>query len=226
MSETPRLIEVYDRLTSMHAHRGWHWVETTDPFEIIVGSILVQNTAWTNVEKALDSLGSAHVLTVAAMRALSGEALEELVRPSGQYRQKAKKLAAFLELEERYGGLAELLSMSTQELRTALLATWGIGPETADVIVLYAAKQPSFVIDAYTLRLFGRLGIGPDPEATYDTWREFFQDSLQTDVGLWGRYHSLIVMHCKYLCQKRRPRCGQCELAPRCPAAEADDPDG
>ena len=112
------------------------------------------------------------------------------------------------------------MSLPHEELRSTLLQTWGIGPETADVIVLYAAHQPSFVIDAYTRRMFGRLGIGPAQFEGYETWRAFFQTSLPVDVARWAQYHALIVMHCKYFCTKRRPRCGDCELAPRCPASE------
>ena len=155
------LQEVYARLTSMHAYRGWHWAATSDPFEVIVGAILVQSTAWANVEKALTNLRAASALTIDSMRALSPVKLEELVRPSGQYRQKAKKLQAFLNLESSSGGLSALLSLASEDLRSTLLRTWGIGPETADVIVLYAAHQPSFVVDAYTRRLSGRLGLGP-----------------------------------------------------------------
>jgi endonuclease III related protein len=220
------LIAVHDSLMAMHAYRGWHWSAPTDPFEIIVGAILVQNTAWANVERALDNLRRADVLSVEAMRELPEGSLRELIRPSGQYRQKERKIEAFLELERECGGLSELLAMPAEDLRANLLGTWGIGPETADVIVLYAAHKPSFVIDAYTRRLFGRLGIGPEAAADYETWQAFFEEELPMDVALWGRYHSLIVMHCRYLCIKRSPRCGECELAPRCPASEAGPSDG
>jgi endonuclease-3 related protein len=213
------LMEVYRTLDAMHAARGWHWWPDADPFEVIVGAILVQNTAWTNVERALDRLRAANALDPGAMAGLSEEALEELVRPSGQYRQKTKKLRAFLALAERHDGLVALLSLPVVDLRTALLGTWGIGEETADAIVVYAARKPAFVIDAYTQRIFGRLGIGPVSSTSYTDWQRDFVAVLLEDRDLWARYHALIVMHAKHLCRKLRPLCGDCLLAPRCPAA-------
>ena len=203
----------------MHAERGWHWSESTDAFEVIVGAILVQNTSWTNVERALDNLNRADVLSASAMDALSNEELETLIRPSGQYRQKAKKLEAFLSAARERGGVSAMLALPPPTLRKALLETWGIGPETADVIVLYGAKAPMFVIDAYTRRLFGRLDAGPDSALPYASWQAFFEERLPTNVDLWGRYHSLIVMHCKFLCTRSRPKCSSCELAPSCPGS-------
>jgi endonuclease-3 related protein len=213
------LLDVYAVLDTMHAWRGWHWWPDGEPFEVSVGAILVQNTSWTNVERALEQLRSADVLRPARMAALSQPVLEELVRPSGQYRQKARKLREFLALIARHGSLDGLLARPAEELRAALLATWGIGPETADAIVLYAACQPSFVIDAYTQRLFNRLSIGPVTTSAYRAWQRFFVDALPEDRDLWARYHALIVMHNKHLCLKNRPRCGECLLALRCPAA-------
>ena len=225
--EIPRaLAGVYRELEAMHAWRGWHWWPDADPFEVIVGCILVQNTAWTNVERALQRLRAANVLSPEAMDALSDEDLEELVRPSGQYRQKARKLRAFLALSRVHGGLEALLGAPAAELRAMLLGTFGIGPETADAIICYAAHQPAFVIDAYTMRIFGRLGIGPVGSSDYATWQRFFVDGLREAAGddpreLFARYHALIVLHAKHLCRKRSPRCGECSLAEWCPAAEA-----
>ncbi len=210
------MLEIYRKLDGMHAWRGWHWWPDGEPFEVIVGAILVQNTSWTNVERALEKLRQAGALTVDAMASLSEEALEELVRPSGQYRTKAKKLRAFLALVDEYGGLEKLLALDAPVLRARLLATWGIGPETADAIVLYAAKQPAFVIDAYTQRLMSRLGLGPASTTDYATWQRFFTERLEPDRDLWARYHALIVLHCKHLCRKRAPKCGECTLAARC----------
>jgi len=215
------LLDVYAALDTMHAWRGWHWWPDGEPFEVSVGAILVQNTSWTNVERALDRLRAAAVLHPGPMSKLTQPALEELVRPSGQYRQKARKLREFLALIDRHGSLERLLARPPEELRAALLATWGIGPETADAIVLYAARQPSFVIDAYTQRLFGRLAIGPVDTSGYHAWQRFFVDTLPEDRDLWARLHALIVMHNKHLCLKNRPRCGDCLLAPRCPASVA-----
>jgi len=209
------LLDIYEVLDELHTWRGWHWWPDADPFEVIVGAILVQNTSWTNVERALDRLRAANLLDPAAMSALPQEALEEVVRPSGQYRQKAKKLRAFLALVEAHGSLDDLLALDPPVLRQELLATWGIGPETADAIIAYAQRKPAFVIDAYTIRLFERLGLGPGGRS-YDTWQRYFVSHLPEDRELWARYHALIVLHNKHLCLKTRPRCGECALRPRC----------
>lgn len=217
-----KLIDVYRALEAMHAWRGWHWWPDADPFEVAVGSILVQNTMWTNVERAIERLKSAGALTPEAMGALSQEALEELVRPSGQYRQKALKLRAFLALAARHGGFDALMGLDPVELRAALLGCWGIGPETADAIVVYAARNPALVIDAYTMRLFGRLDLGPVASRDYHEWQRWMLDALEgaAPPGEWrdllARYHALIVMHCKHLCLKNRPKCGDCALLDRC----------
>lgn len=215
------LLAVNDSLESMHAWRGWHWWPDADPFEVCVGAILVQNTQWTNVERALERLRAADALSPAAMAALPLPALEQLVRPSGQYRQKARKLQAFLALVEGHGGLERLLALPAAALREALLGTWGIGRETADCILLYAAGYPRFIVDAYLIRLYTRLGLGPVGSVRYDAWQRFFESELPVDRELWARYRALIVLHCKHLCLKRRPRCGECFLAPQCSAAEA-----
>jgi endonuclease-3 related protein len=218
------LQEIYRDLDAMHRARGWHWWPDADPFEVIVGSILVQNTMWTNVERALLLLREADVLRPDAMAALSSERLEELVRPSGQFRQKAKKLRAFLELVERHGSLETLLALPQEELRRELLATWGIGRETADCILLYAAKYPAFIIDAYLIRMFRRLGMGPVESGDYDTWQKWILGELPFDErDEWAVFRAEIVLHCKYLCTKNRPKCGQCLLRERCPGAETFD---
>lgn len=217
-----RLLAILDALEGMHAPRGWHWQPGTSPFEIAVGAILVQNTSWTNVEGALALLRARGALQPQRMAELRLDELETLVRPSGQYRQKARKLQSFLALTQRHGGLEALLALPAETLRAELLATWGIGPETADVIVLYAAKQPAFVIDAYTARVFGRLGLGPD-RGDYDAWQRWFTGALDPAspgaAERFGAYHALIVLHAKHLCRKRARACGHCTLAPQCPAA-------
>jgi endonuclease-3 related protein len=216
-----QLLEIYEALDRMHAWRGWHWWPDADPFEVVVGCILVQNTAWANVERALANLRAVRALEPAAMAALTPEDLEALVRPSGQYRQKARKLNAFLALMNQRGGLEALLDEEPGRLRPRLLATWGIGEETADCIVVYAARRPAFAIDAYTRRLFGRLGLGPPPPAPYRQWQDWFTSALSDGSDaerreLWARYHALIVLHGKHLCRKTRPRCGECALADGC----------
>lgn len=214
-SEGAELLAVFEELRRMHEWRGWHWWPGADPFEVVVGCILVQNTMWTNVERALERLRAADALNPLAMAALSPAALEELVRPSGQYRQKAIKLRRFLGLVGEAGSFEALLALPGPELRARLRDTWGIGDETADAIVLYAAHQPAFVIDAYTQRVFGRLGLGPGT-TRYGEWQRYFVERLREDRDLWARYHALIVLHAKHLCLKRAPRCAECALADRC----------
>jgi endonuclease-3 related protein len=220
MTVHARLMELYRDLDAMHAWRGWHWWPDADPFEVIVGCILVQNTSWTNVERALERLRAAGALDFEAMAALEEDTLRELVRPSGQYVTKARKLREFIALARSHGGLETLLALDPVILRSELLATWGIGPESADAIVLYAARQPAFVIDAYTQRVHARLGLGPHHTTDYPTWQRFFTGNLPEDRDLWARYHALVVLHCKHLCLKTRPRCGQCSLADRCSVPE------
>ncbi len=215
------LIAVFETLDTMHAWRGWHWWPDADPFEVAAGAILVQNTAWANVERALERLRAADALTAEAMSRLSDGELEGLIRSSGQYRQKTKKLRAFLALIAGAGSLEAVLRLPPPELRRLLLATWGIGEETADAIVLYSARKPAFVIDAYTRRIFGRLRAGPHPAASYAEWQQFFVGALPIDRDLWARFHAVVVMHAKHLCRKRGPRCGECLLRDRCGGVDA-----
>jgi endonuclease-3 related protein len=211
-------------MEEMHGQRTWHWWPDADPFEVIVGAILVQNTAWSNVERALDLLRAADALHPDAMAALSPEALEALVRPSGQYRQKAKKLRAFLALIEAHGGLDRLFALPQPELRATLLATWGIGPETADCIVLYAARLPTFIVDAYLIRLGTRLGIGPIQTTSYAAWQAYFESNLRPiDRDMWARFRAEIVLHCKFLCRLRAPKCLECTLLPHCPGSPLNE---
>lgn len=219
MTTSERLMAVFRDLDAMHGWRRWHWDPDSDPFEIAIGAILVQNTQWTNAEAAIDRLKAAGVLTPERLSAIEVDAVADLIRPSGQFRQKAKKLRAFLDLIDARGSFPALLALPADDLRARLLATWGIGEETADAIVVYAAHQPAFVIDAYTRRLFGRLGIGPVESTSYATWQRFFTSTLPVDGELWGRFHSLIVQHCKYLCRKSAPACGECALSAACPAS-------
>ncbi len=218
--------DIYEMLDTMHGRRGWHWWPDGDPFEVIVGCILVQNTMWTNVERALARLREADALTPAAMSALKPDELEILVQPSGQFRQKARKLRAFLALVDARGGLEPLLVIPPPELRVALLATWGIGEETADAIVLYASRQATVVIDAYAQRFFSRLGLGPTHTTKYGEWQRWFAATFpksphegESPRDYYARFHALTTMHCKHLCLKTRPRCGDCAFHPVCPGS-------
>lgn len=156
-----------------------HWWPAETPFEVIVGAYLTQNTAWTNVELALSNLRKAHVLNIEGIRKLSLGRLERLIRPSGYFRQKAARLKTFVAfLDEKYGGsLDQLFAQPTDPLREALLGLNGIGPETADSILLYAGNHPVFVVDAYTRRILDRHGILPE-KANYEEIREMFQRAL------------------------------------------------
>jgi endonuclease-3 related protein len=189
---------------------------------VIVGAILTQGTAWTNVERALGNLKSAGALSPAALRGMDVDEIAEMVRPSGYFNAKARKLKAFAEiLHSRFGGdIDALLVVEVDELRSLLLSTHGIGPETADSIVLYAAGQPSFVIDAYTRRVFSRLGVQPERDV-YEPWRAMFMEALLPDAQMFNEYHALLVRLGKDVCRKRGPLCGGCPLLEVCPTGQA-----
>jgi endonuclease-3 related protein len=200
-----------------------HWWPGETPFEVIVGAILTQNTAWSNVEKAIGNLRDAGMLTpVAIMDAPVGH-LERLLRPSGYFRQKAKKLKAFVEFLQNahQGSLTHLFATPLPELRTQLLAVHGIGPETADSILLYAGNQPVFVVDAYTHRIFGRHAL-LEGRSKYEDVRARFEGALPADPALFNEFHALIVNTGKQWCRKSAPRCEECPLRGLLPAGVND----
>jgi endonuclease III related protein len=160
-----------------------HWWPAQSRFEVIVGAYLTQNTAWTNVEKALTNLRAARLLSVSGIRRATLAELERLIRPAGYFRQKAKRLKIFVAfLDQQYqGSLSILFARPTEKLREELLNLHGVGPETADSILLYAGNHPVFVVDAYTRRILARHEILPEP-ATYDEIRELFEGALATVV--------------------------------------------
>lgn len=215
----PTMPGVHERLYA--AYGPQHWWPGDGPFEVIVGAILTQSAAWTNVEKALANLKSAGVLSPEGIARTPERDLAEMLRPSGYYNAKARKLKAFVAfLEARFDGdLKRLLATPAEELRPVLLATHGIGPETADSILLYAAGQPVFVIDAYTRRVFARLRFEPETD-TYDAWQRLFADALQPDAAMFNEYHALIVRVAKEHCRKA-PLCGRCPLLAICPTGQA-----
>lgn len=190
-----------------------HWWPGRTPFEVIVGAILVQNTSWTNVEKAIANLRRERLLTARALRDVELARLARLVRSSGYFRQKARKLKAFVAfLYERHGGsLKRMFATPTVELREQLLAVHGIGPETADSILLYAARHAVFVVDAYTKRVLVRHGLARE-SAKYEEMRALFERGLPRDVQLHNEYHALLVNVGKNWCRPREPRCGECPL--------------
>jgi endonuclease-3 related protein len=215
-----RLLDIYRRLLDFYGRQHW-WPAGDDPFVVVVGAILTQSAAWKNVEAALAKLRGAGLLSIDALLRVSDEELERAVRPSGYFRMKARRLKAFAAmLAERFHGRLEgLFALPVEEMRAALLATYGIGPETADDIVLYAAHKPAFVVDAYTRRIFGRLGMRPDVDS-YDGWRCLFSDALPPDAALFNEYHALIVRHGKVTC-RREPLCRGCPLLDVCPTGQS-----
>ena len=213
--ETGEMIrEVYKRLHKRYGPQNW-WPGDT-PFEVIVGAILTQSVAWSNVEKALTNLRVAGVLSPQGLRDVSLENLAALLRPSGYFNVKAKRLKAVIDhLWEKYqGSLDRLLNRDAVSLRDELLSIYGIGEETADEIVLYAAGKPSFVIDAYTRRILDR--VTPNHGASgYGDYQQLFHDALPKDSALFNEYHALLVQHGKDVC-KKSPRCEDCCLLEVC----------
>ena len=189
-----------------------HWWPARTRFEVVVGAILTQNTAWSNVEHALAALRSLRLLTPARLAGLPLRRLAELIRPSGYFRVKALRLRAFLRyLRRRYHGSLNLMSRAPLDpLRGELLAVPGIGPETADSILLYALGRPVFVVDAYTRRVLSRHRLLPH-EADYEEARAFFERHLPSDPRLFNEYHALLVAVGKQYCRSH-PYCEECPL--------------
>jgi endonuclease-3 related protein len=207
-------MSIYRRLLRRYGHAGWWPGET--PFEVCLGAILVQNTAWTNVERALANLRAAKLFTFEALRDVPVDVLARHIRPSGCYNVKARRLRAFLDfLGSTCDGRVEALrSEAPAEVRRKLLAVPGIGRETADSIILYAAGMPLFVVDAYTRRIFGRLGHLDGSEA-YDDVQAWFMSRLPAEAPLFNDYHAQIVRLGKDVC-RTRPRCELCVLSATC----------
>ena len=207
------MVEIYQRLLSAYGPQGWWPADTR--FEVMVGAILTQATAWRNVERAIQRLKAAGALSPERMARLSEGELAELIRPAGFFRQKTRRLRALLRLIGQHGSVEGLLSLPAGELRRQLLSVPGVGPETADSILLYAAGYPVFVVDAYTKRILHRLGLLSGEKAGYEEVQELFESNLPRDPKLYGEYHALLVRHAKEHC-RARPRCPGCPLAPVC----------
>ncbi len=217
LAQRAALKRVYERLRGAFGHAGW-WPGDS-PFEVCVGAILVQNTAWANVERTLERLKKRRLLSFQALDRLSAKHLAPLLRSSGTFRVKARRLRAFLDfLSSEYGGRVEAMrSEDPSALRRKLLAVPGIGPETADSIALYAAGHASFVVDAYTRRVFTRLGLLGGGES-YAGVQRLFEEHLPRDAALYNDYHAQIVRLGKDFC-RARPRCPECPLGDTCPTA-------
>jgi endonuclease-3 related protein len=205
------LQEVYDRLSQ--AFGPQHWWPAESPFEVLVGAVLVQNTAWENVRKAIDNLKREALLDPRSLYGLSMEELGELIRPAGYFRVKAKRLHNVLALlVDRYeGSIEQMFETGLAELREELLGVNGVGPETADSILLYAGNMPTFVVDAYTHRVLARHG-WIDFEAGYYDLKDHFESSLPQDAAMYNEYHALLVAVGKKHCRKT-PVCEACPLA-------------
>ena len=208
------LEETYRRLLAHYGPQGW-W-PGDGPFEMIVGAILTQNAAWTNAARAIANLKAAGLMSPAALRAAEESELAEAVRPSGYFNAKARKLKAMADYLGRYGdSLDAWRGMEPRALRAELLRVHGVGPETADDIVLYAAGLPSFVIDVYTQRIVDRMQPRRNLRG-YDAYQALFERNLPRDAALYNEYHALLDAHAKETCAKRAPRCGACPLADIC----------
>jgi len=206
------LEEIYRRLL---AHFGpQHWWPGETPFEVMVGAVLTQNTNWQNVEKAIANLKEAGLLSLPAMAALSQEELAEYIRPAGYYNIKAGRLRnLFAMIAEKWDNDVDyLLQQPASVLREQLLSVKGIGPETADSMVLYAAGKPVFVVDAYTHRILARHELITE-EDDYFQIQELFMDNLPEDAALFNEYHALLVQAGKQFCKKSKPQCGGCPLS-------------
>ena len=217
----PGLRQYYDALFA--AHGPQHWWPGRTPFEVIVGAILTQNTSWTNVEPAIENLRREKLLTPRAIETIPFPRLARLIRSSGYFRQKTKRLKAFARfLRAGYGGsLSRMFRTTTRALRGQLLAVHGIGPETADSILLYAGRHPVFVVDAYSRRILERHNLA-QAKHSYEDIRQLFERSLsadaavpnaaQRDAALYNEFHALIVHTGKHYCHARNPRCDECAL--------------
>lgn len=204
------LIDMYERLSVSFGPQ--HWWPAESPFEVCVGAILTQNTAWKNVEKAIANLKGRGLLEFVSLHAAPDTVIAECIRPAGYFNIKTKRLRNFLNtIQNNFGGMAPLFELKPTALREKLLAISGIGPETADSMVLYAFGKPAFVVDAYTKRILVRHSL-MDAEADYFRLQEFFTTRLETNVALYNEYHALIVRVGNQFCKKSTPRCETCPL--------------
>lgn len=218
---------IYSALLKKYGNQGW-WplskgglytkhhngnpVSDNDKFEIMAGAVLTQNTSWSNVEKAIFNLNKAKLLSAEKIKKAPLEKIALLIKPAGYYNQKAARLKI---IADYFLKNKDVFNKPAKELRAELLKVKGIGPETADSIVLYAFEKPSFVIDAYTRRIFSRLKLC-DEKDKYENIQKSFEDKLPSDVELFKEYHALIVEHAKRHCRKK-PSCNGCILKKKCP---------
>jgi endonuclease III related protein len=213
---TSNLHQAYERL--LRTFGPQHWWPGDSPFEIMVGAVLVQNTAWRNVERAIENLREAGVMEPRRLYDVPPAELSELIRPAGYYQIKTKRLRNLLKfiIDEFGGSLDAMFHTGLATLREQLLAIHGIGPETADAILLYAGGLPTFVVDTYTHRVLARHGwIGYD--AAYDEIKEHFESTLPAEAALFNEYHALLVRTGKDFCKRSKPKCEMCPLSSMLP---------
>jgi len=213
--ESTALRRLHDRLLDHYGPQ--HWWPAEDAFEVMVGAVLVQNTAWRNVEVAIRQLKQLGPLSPELILARSESELAEHIRPSGYFNIKAHRLSNLCRWLIAQGGMNELVTRSTDELRESLLGINGVGPETADDILLYALNRPVFVVDAYTRRLFSRLDFCSE-QISYEPMRATIESALTAEY--YNELHALIVIHGNHRCRKR-PRCTACPLLSDCPAGQS-----
>jgi endonuclease-3 related protein len=206
-----KVCEIYEILLDHFGPQGW-WPGDTS-FEIMVGAVLTQNTNWTNVSRAINNLKKENLLSFEKLQALPVEVLAEKIQPAGYFNLKAARLKNLLNFiaQEYNGSLEDLFAQDIQTLREHILTVKGIGPETADSILLYAGGKPAFVVDAYTHLIFVRHNIIAEEEGYYEI-QEYFTLSLPEDVELFNQYHALIVRLGKEFCKKSKPLCSRCPL--------------
>ncbi|MDO8567981.1 MAG: endonuclease [Dehalococcoidales bacterium] len=213
-SVSQRLQAIYDRLFAVYGPQ--HWWPARERFEVIIGAILTQSAAWTNVEKAMTNLRAAGAVSPAALRTLPRSEITKLIHPCGYYNAKALKLKSFAGwMGERYqDNLDKLFGNGVDHLREELLSVYGIGQETADSIMLYAGNKPIFVVDAYTRRIISRVGLGPERDS-YNAYQAYFMAHLPPDYKLFNEYHALLVNLAKNVCRPE-PHCKECCLNDLC----------
>jgi endonuclease-3 related protein len=209
VDQKSRLLDLYDRLYKAFGPRDW-WPGDS-AFEVVVGAILTQNTAWRNVTRAIHNLKARHLLSPDALSDVPLQDLAAIIRPAGYYNIKAKRLKHFVAFlfQESVGDLDSLLSEDLGSLRQKLLGVNGIGPETADSILLYAGNKPTFVVDAYTRRILFRHHFIAE-ETNYEELRDIFMDNLEPEPFMFNEYHALLVHLGHTFCFKKRPKCAEC----------------